>query len=157
MCKSMQIHATMVVCNGQGVLLKGASGSGKSDLALRLITNKRARLVADDVVDLYEKDGKILGTAPQNLQGLLEIRGVGIVKYPFINDSPISLVVNLVASDKVERMPKNEYENILGVEIPKIDLYASGECIFCIVCVHGYDDVKQWLESINDKFKTDNH
>lgn len=124
MCKSMQIHATMVVCNGQGVLLKGASGSGKSDLALRLITNKRARLVADDVVDLYEKDGKILGSAPQNLQGLLEIRGVGIVKYPFINDSPISLVVNLVASDKVERMPKNEYENILGVEIPKIDLYA---------------------------------
>lgn len=125
MCKSMQIHATMLVCNGQGILLKGVSGSGKSDLALRLIENKRACLVADDVVDLYEKNGLIFGTAPKKLQGLLEVRGVGIVKYPFVNDVSVSLVVNLVASDKIERMPKNEYENILGVEIPKIDLYAK--------------------------------
>ena len=125
MCKSMQIHATMVVCNGKGVLLKGASGSGKSDLALRLIAGKEAELVADDVVDLHKKEGVIFGTAPENLQGLLEVRGVGIVKYPFVNDVSVSLVVNLVASDKIERMPKNEYENILGVEIPKIDLYAK--------------------------------
>jgi serine kinase of HPr protein (carbohydrate metabolism regulator) len=124
MCKNMQIHATMVVFEGQGILLKGASGSGKSDLALRLIANKGASLVADDIVNLYEKNGEIFGTAPENLQGLLEVRGVGIVKYPFVNEAKLELVVNLVAPNEVERMPKNEYENILRVEIPKIDLYA---------------------------------
>lgn len=124
MCENMQIHATMVVCNGKGVLLKGASGSGKSDLALRLIAGKEAELVADDVVNLHKKDGAIFGTAPENLQGLLEVRGVGIVKYAFVDEAPLDLVVNLVPQNEVDRMPKNEYESILGVEIEKIDLYA---------------------------------
>ena len=128
MSENLQIHATMVEINGKGVLLKGKSGSGKSDLALRLITDFKARLVADDVVDLSLQNGKIYGSVPHNLQGLLEVRGVGIIKMPFCAQTPLELVVDLVADvAQIERMPKDAHENILGLEIAKIDLYAK-EC-----------------------------
>ncbi len=126
MCKKMQIHATMVEIGGKGVLFKGSSGCGKSDLALRLLADDKVHLVADDVVNLYVAAEKIYGEAPQNLQGLLEIRGIGVVRRPFVAQSTVDLVVNLVDKPtQIERMPKTAHENILGLEIERIDLYAK--------------------------------
>ena len=120
------IHATLIRINGKGVLLKGKSGSGKSDLALRLLENKKAELVADDAVEISLQSGHIIGQAPQNLAGLLEVRGVGIVSYPYIEKSYIDMVVELKSSiDEIERMPLMQKEVILGLEINKIDLYAK--------------------------------
>ena len=114
--------------NGKAVLIKGKSGSGKSDLALRLLTDKNVHLVADDVVSLFLENNKVYGKAPENLQGLLEVRGVGVVKMPYVKQATVDLVVNLVDNpEEIERMPKIAHENILGLEIERIDLYAK-EC-----------------------------
>lgn len=120
------IHATLVKLDGKGILLIGKSGSGKSDLALRLIENKKASLVADDIVDIVLQNGKLFGSVPQNLAGLLEVRNIGIIKYPYIESSSVDMLVNLTeSSEEIERMPSNTKDVILGLEINKIDLYAK--------------------------------
>lgn len=119
------MHATLVDISGIGVLITGKSGSGKSDLALRLIENKRAKLVADDVVCVEKIGEQIWGKAPQNIAGMLEVRGVGIVEYPYVERASIQLMVHLVEhSEEIERMPKVNKELILGLEIKQIALYA---------------------------------
>lgn len=120
------IHATLVKLDGKGILLIGKSGSGKSDLALRLIENKKASLVADDIVDIVLQNGKLVGSVSQNLAGLLEVRNIGIIKYPYIESSSVDMLVNLTeSSEEIERMPSNTKDVILGLEINKIDLYAK--------------------------------
>jgi serine kinase of HPr protein (carbohydrate metabolism regulator) len=89
-----------------GVLILGASGMGKSDLALRLV-ERGAVLVADDRVDLFESDGRLWGSAPAGLAGLLEIRGAGIVSLPYRSEAAIALVIELVAPDAVPRLPEH--------------------------------------------------
>lgn len=121
------IHATLVSLQNKGILLKGKSGSGKSDLALRLIENKGAILVADDMVELNIDNNRLIGKSPQNLAGLLEVRGIGIVCYPYKKESTIDLIVDLQNTrENIERMPIMVKDVILGLEINKIDLYAEG-------------------------------
>ena len=123
-CKDV-LHATLVSLGGKGVLLKGKSGSGKSDLALRLIENKGAKLVADDAVELEKRGSAVYGKAVENLRGLLEVRGVGIVSYPYLAETAIDMAVNLVDDiAEIERFPQAKKELILGLEIKQIDLYA---------------------------------
>lgn len=117
------IHASLVNLDGCGILLEGKSGSGKSDLALRLIEDKGAVLVADDAVEVFEREGRLYGRVPQNIKGLLEVRGVGIVNYPFMPESSVDLAVNLLQTRPV-RLPEPCKEAIFGLEIIKIDLYA---------------------------------
>ena len=120
------MHATLVELDGYGVLLTGKSSVGKSDLALRLIENKKAHLLADDIVELKKDRQNIFGRAPQNLRGLLEVRGIGVVCFPYVEEAKISLIIRLTnGATQVERMPKKQYESILGLEIPQIDLYAK--------------------------------
>lgn len=120
------IHASLLVLNGHGILIRGASGSGKSDLALRLIENKQALLVADDVVIIQREENAVKGTVPENTAGLLEIRGIGILEYPYVKSANIDLVVELRShSEEIERLPLKQKEVILGLEINKIDLYAK--------------------------------
>ena len=88
-----------------GVLILGQSGAGKSDLALRLIA-LGATLVADDRTDLAVLRGRLVASAPKPIAGLLEVRGVGIVKMPHARDVAISLVVELTR--KVARLPERE-------------------------------------------------
>jgi HPr kinase/phosphorylase len=118
------IHATCVSINNAGILLLGKSGSGKSDLALRLIMNKGAKLVADDRVDIFEQNGKIFASAPKNIKGLLEVRGVGIVNMPAADSVEVKLAVELAANlNEVERMPKNLQYQILNHVVPLLKLY----------------------------------
>ena len=120
------MHASLVLWKKKGILFRGKSGSGKSELALKFIENKNAVLVADDIVLLENRKNKLFGKVPENIAGLLEIRNVGISNYKYIPEAEISLLVNLVQTKQnLERFPKNKSENILGVEIPAIDLYAD--------------------------------
>ena len=124
------MHASFVLWRNKGILFRGKSGSGKSELALKFIENKGAVLVADDVVVFNMRQNRLIGEAPQNIKGLLEIRNVGISRYDFVNEAEVGLLVNLVSSkENLERLPKNKTENILGVEIPAIDLYANDTTI----------------------------
>ena len=119
------IYATCISIKGAGVLLLGKSGSGKSDLALRLIENKEAVLVADDRTDICLKEGMIYAYASDNIKGLLEVRGIGLIKFAYVEDIPVKLAVELVEdAKKVERMPEAEFFEIKGCRIPLIKLYA---------------------------------
>jgi HPr kinase/phosphorylase len=105
------------------VLLRGAPGSGKSDLALRLI-EEGAELVADDQTCLSPRDGALWAAAPEALRDLMEVRGIGIVRLAALAEAPVALLVDLVAPPEVERLPEPEREVLLGVELPKIRLHA---------------------------------
>ncbi|MCW5697049.1 MAG: serine/threonine protein kinase [Bauldia sp.] len=90
-----------------GVLIRGASGSGKSALALQLIEDARADsfLVADDRVQVWADDGSLFAAAPEGLGGLIEVRGIGLVRRPFRSAVGIRLVVDLLPVDECLRMP----------------------------------------------------
>ena len=118
-----QIHGTCVDVSGAGVLLRGPSGSGKSDLALRLIDGG-ARLVADDRVDLALMNGLLTASAPAALAGMIELRGMGVMRIPAIPRTVVGLIIDLVERDAVERLPEPESCRILGVETPLMRLHA---------------------------------
>ena len=121
MSEITQIHATAVEIAGDGVLIRGPSGSGKSDLALRMIEDG-AVLVSDDRTDLEIADGRLVARAPQALAGLLEVRGVGIVELDAAPRSFISMVVDLVAADEIDRLPAPAQTEILGITLPSFRL-----------------------------------
>jgi HPr kinase/phosphorylase len=112
------LHATAVSIGGCALLLRGASGSGKSDLALRLI-DAGARLVADDQSELCREGDRVIVRAPATIAGLLEVRGVGIMRLDALAEAPVALVVDLVA-EGVERLPAQSTEWILGLALPLI-------------------------------------
>ncbi|MFI3242326.1 MAG: hypothetical protein R3Y43_07140 [Alphaproteobacteria bacterium] len=121
------IHATAIKLKGKGVLILGKSGSGKSDVALRAIINHRAKLIADDRVN-YENG---IAYAVDSLKGLLEVRGVGIIKLPYIKKQKIDLVVEL--STDIERMPEPEfYENIRKIKINPFEISAIEKIIIAL-------------------------
>lgn len=103
------------------MLLRGPSGAGKSDLALRLI-DKGASLVADDRVDLRRDGDRLVARAPSPLHGLIEVRGIGIVRLPSVLDAPVALVVDLVPRAEVERLPVFDHVELLGVPVPHLSL-----------------------------------
>lgn len=118
---SAQIHASCVELAGLGVLLLGNSGSGKSDLALRLI-DAGARLVADDRTDLGVEAGRLIAAAPRAIAGRIEVRGVGIVALTHVSRSPVGLAVDLVPPAQVERLPERNSRTWLGIAVPLLSL-----------------------------------
>ncbi|MDQ2103590.1 HPr kinase/phosphorylase [Azospirillum isscasi] len=104
-----------------GVLLRGPSGSGKSDLALRMI-DAGALLVADDRVELRVDQGRLMARAPAALAGLLEVRGVGIMPIPAAAEAEVGLVVDLVPRDAVERLPGEDAADLLDQAVPRLAL-----------------------------------
>lgn len=123
------VHATCVALRPPGttagrawqaILLRGPSGAGKSDLALRLI-EAGGRLIADDQTRIARRGRALLASAPAALAGLMEVRGVGIIRLPrgqLLSRAPLSLVVDLVPPDRIERLPEPATETVLGVELP---------------------------------------
>lgn len=126
-------HGVLLNMYGKGVMLRGESGIGKSEVSLELI-RRGHQLVADDRVDCYQVHNSIIGKAPEMLEGFLEIRGIGIIDVArmfgantILPKANIDVVIELVHWDAeadydrvgIETM---KYEAILGVEIPKIVL-----------------------------------
>jgi len=115
--------ARLVGGRWRGALIEGASGAGKSDLALRTL-EAGFRLVADDRVVTFASDGRLYGRAPDPLAGLVEIRGFGVVSEPALRLAEITLVVRCVeAPERVERLPEPRFEVVLGVSVPVFDLW----------------------------------
>jgi serine kinase of HPr protein (carbohydrate metabolism regulator) len=118
------IHASCVEIDGSAALLRGAPGSGKSDLALRLI-DSGARLVADDQVEVVAIRGELIASAPDTIAGLVEVRGLGLVRLPDAKFTPrarLSLVIDLGPSAAVARLPEAAAVTIEGVTLPLLVL-----------------------------------
>jgi len=115
-----QIHATCVALAETGVLLIGPSGSGKSDLALRLI-DEGATLIADDRTDLSAHAGVLTARAPESLFGLIEVRGLGIIDRPAGRECRIGLVIEL-APGATERLPEPLQTTLAGIRLPLFQL-----------------------------------
>jgi len=110
-------------------LLRGSSGSGKSDLALRFLAlpadgGMVPRLVADDQVVVEAQAGGLVVSAPDTLAGKLEVRGLGIMTLPHVTQAKLVLIVDFVASDEVPRMPAEPLPRVtlLGVSVPNLQL-----------------------------------
>jgi len=126
-----RLHATCVSIGDSGVLLRGAPGSGKSDLALRLIDDG-GYLIADDQVLVERTDNRLVARAPTALGGLLEVRGLGIVKAPFRPQATLALVVDLAPAGAGERLPAPDHCNIDGIELSRLVIaprHASADAI----------------------------
>jgi serine kinase of HPr protein (carbohydrate metabolism regulator) len=127
--KEQLLHATCVAIDGKGALIQGDPGSGKSDLALRFITqfsSEGARLVADDQVRVHREGSVLRAESPENVAGLIEVRGLGIVETEHLSSCEIVLVVSLTGRDEIERMlpePVPSLE-IIGVRLPMVRLAA---------------------------------
>jgi serine kinase of HPr protein (carbohydrate metabolism regulator) len=112
-----RLRGTCIAVEGSGVLLRGPSGCGKSDLALRLI-EAGARLVADDYTDVVEAGGRVFAAPPPGLRGMLEVRGIGIVRLRYSASAPVVANIDLAQINNIERMPESESILILGVSVP---------------------------------------
>ena len=116
------LHASTVAINGRAVVISGPSGSGKSDLALRLL-DRGFSLVSDDQTIVKKQGDQLLATAPPTIAGKLEIRGIGIVDMERIDNVPVALIVELTS--EIQRLPdENRERPILGVRVPVVTLDA---------------------------------
>ena len=116
------IHASTVAADGRAVLITGPSGSGKSDLALRLL-DRGFTLVSDDQTIVRRDGNRLVASAPPNIAGKLEIRGIGIVEMEHLSDVPVALIVELTSV--IERLPDDSREQpMLGVLLPVVSVDA---------------------------------
>ncbi len=127
------IHGNGIFMDGKGILITGPSGSGKSDLALRLMA-LGAELVGDDYVILsrslsrtlsHTGQGRVMMRAPDTIAGKMEVRGVGVVNVDFRAEATVDMVVNLVGDmGCLERLPEKKTTLLDGVRLPCLDLFA---------------------------------
>jgi HPr kinase/phosphorylase len=123
------IHGTAISIGGHAVLIMGESGSGKSDLALRLI-DRGAILISDDVVFLKTRDNTPILTVAPNIAGKIEVRGVGIFDVDFIASAPLRLVVEFV--DAPDRLPEDIAHTTIGdyvVPVSKLNPFEQSSAI----------------------------
>ncbi len=116
------VHASSVALEGRAVLITGPSGSGKSDLTLRLL-DRGFTLVSDDQTLVHRDGDRLVATAPPTIAGKLEIRGIGIVEMETVSDVPVALLVELAS--EIRRLPDDSRERpVLGVPLPLVSIDA---------------------------------
>jgi serine kinase of HPr protein (carbohydrate metabolism regulator) len=119
---SESVHASTVAIDGRAILITGPSGSGKSDLTLRLL-DRGFTLVSDDQTLVRREDDRLIASPPPNIAGKLEIRGIGIVDMAHVTDITVALLVELTSD--IQRLPDDDRERpILGVSLPLIGIDA---------------------------------
>lgn len=130
------LHGTAIALVMDGVpraaLIRGTSGSGKSDLALRCLAlvpspliPGPAHLVADDQVIVTRRDDQLVVSPPASIAGLMEVRGLGIVALDWLATGRLAMFVDLVAREEVQRLPDPvPREAVLGVSLPVLRLHA---------------------------------
>jgi len=116
-----KIHATCVEVDGLGILLRGPSGSGKSDLALRLMDDG-AHLIADDYTDLTAQNNRLIATAPHSIKNLIEVRGVGVLKIAAAVQADVGAIIDLVTPEQIDRLPEDEEITMLGLPLLRFKL-----------------------------------
>ncbi|MEP2781767.1 MAG: HPr kinase/phosphatase C-terminal domain-containing protein [Pseudoruegeria sp.] len=110
------VHATSVSVSGRGVLICGKSGSGKSSLAMEMLA-LGAILIADDQTILSQSNGAIELRCPFTIDGLIEARGMGILRCPSAGATPLSVIVDL-ERDEAERCPPEREIDLVGHSVP---------------------------------------
>lgn len=113
------IHATCIAIHNCGIILRGPSGSGKSDLALRLIDDG-AHLVADDLCRVDAAEGRLMAFPPEQLAGFLEIRGLGILPVATCGPVSVGLLCDLKAGGEIERLPEVDHVTLCGILVRRI-------------------------------------
>ncbi|MDG1169423.1 MAG: HPr kinase/phosphatase C-terminal domain-containing protein [Sulfitobacter sp.] len=131
------IHATCVSLHGHGVLIIGASGSGKSSLALQLMA-MGAGLVADDRTCLQRQGAGIVADVPETIKGLIEARGIGVLKAQPTGPVPVAVVIDLDQTE-TQRLPDPHAHRLLGVALP---------CLYNIPAPHFAAAILQYLKGI---------
>jgi serine kinase of HPr protein (carbohydrate metabolism regulator) len=132
-------HASSVAVDGRAVLIYGPPGSGKSDLALRLIADG-ARLIADDGTRVHREGERVYASPPATIAGMMEVRGVGVVTVPGAATTadafPVALAVNLVSDPAgVARMPDSASRELAGVAVPCVSLWGFAASAAAVVGV----------------------
>ncbi len=123
-------HASAVVLADRGIVIAGPSGTGKTQLALALLSHAAAagcfaRLVSDDQIFLSRYGGRLICKTPPTIAGLVEIRGSGPRSISHEAKSPVDLLVRLVQPREAERFPADATERLLGCEVPLLRLSAG--------------------------------
>jgi hypothetical protein len=113
----VRCHASSVEIEGRGVLLRGPSGSGKSDLALRLVDDG-GTLISDDYTEILLRDGVAYLNAPAEIVGKIEVRGLGLMPLPTASDIPLALVFDLMPYTQIDRAPAADTAVFDGVKVP---------------------------------------
>ena len=113
---SETLHASCVAIGDKAVLIEGPSGAGKSDLALRLI-DRGAKLVSDDYTILTRRQKRLVASPPPTIAGRIEVRGIGIIPMPHVEEIIVALIVELTADH--DRMPADGVaRRIAGIDLP---------------------------------------
>ncbi len=144
----LKMHSSVVAVKGSAVLIRGPSGSGKSDLALRFI-DQGAELVSDDYVELHTVKSNIFVTPPETISGLLEVRGIGLMTFSYLKKAKLVLALDLVKTSQIERLPVRQNSLFVdGVSIPlyKLDGFAASATARVRVLLENLDALKTTKE-----------
>ena len=134
------VHASAVLVGARAVLIRGPSGAGKSRLALELIEARRsgalrfARLVGDDRIYLERAGGRLLVRPEETLSGLIELRGVGILRRDYEPCAVVGLVVDLAAAD-AERLPETGQISIDGISLARLAVAPGATALPAVMAV----------------------
>ena len=135
------VHASAVLAGARAVLIRGPSGAGKSRLAFSLIAAARtgvlpfARLIGDDRVHLETAGGRLLVRPADSLAGLIEVRGVGIIRLPYEPSAVVGLVVDLGAGAQRWPEPDEREAAIEGIVIPRLAVASAEHALPPLVAI----------------------
>lgn len=124
------VHGTAIALQGHAALIRGPAGAGKSDLALRCLMQpatplvpQTAVLIADDQVLVTPEGDRLTLTCPPTIRGLMEVRGIGLMPVPLRDSAELALIVDLVSSGEIERLPEpDEQTDLFGIAVRRIKL-----------------------------------